>query len=77
MKYVLRTKQDNGKYKYILDKNFITVKTFDCQTSALNFLKDRIEDIKYYFGDVELSKWECITLRHFRSELERTGPLVW
>lgn len=76
MRYVLRTKQYE-KYKYILDKNFITVKTFENQTTAFKFLKDSIDDIIEYFGDVKFSEWECITLRQFRAELARNGPLVW
>lgn len=74
MKVVLRSRKDNGKYRYIHDENMITVKTFDTEKSAFKFLNEYSHSKDNKFLE---TGWECITFQDFKEELKLHGAIVY
>ena len=76
---VLRSRKDNGKYRYIHDENMITVKTFDTEKSAFKFLNEYSHNLIPQGKDNKFLEtgWECITFKDFKEELKIHGAIVY
>ena len=78
MKVVLRSKKDNGKYRYLHEDNGIIVKTFYNEKEAFKFLYERSEELLSLGKKDTISEygWECINFQKFQEELSRNGAIV-